>query len=430
MHYRIYIFMLLISFSTTIIHTSDDLSPRTPITPRSPREECIGYIIRDKYIPLSLLTPIVGYRKACTLKTLSIGQRQFSLLYALYKYMPRDVFTKIVSYLYFENLFGLQQMHAQLFKKNPESITFNTSPTPTLSMLNNTTFAVAADLEPVKIWSLERKSEIFKSASISKREMCYIEPASCIISTRHNRLRKFNVITLGENQCNETTISVDNKKRIELLFPHNTHLAACNSHGTITVYDIEKATPLISFLGAHANTIMNGLQLSEHCFATGSYDGYARSFDIRTPHRVFETHIVSVPYRIARFDGQTLLLGCSTPSPLVSIDLRKPNFGQSIKNNFDMVYDLGILGDKTIVLCTNNIDFGHIEGKHFESLHTIPLPRTPGCMALSEDETIITPDDNGKIILFKPSSTEEPTCAYFKTPAAAALIGLALSGSN
>ncbi len=390
-------------------------------------------ILEHNYIPISLLTTLVGYKKAKALEDysirtpqaelLTIPQIKYTLFEHMYKQCPQELCSLIVSKMSFQNIPHLQTYYASFFKKEIPFTTMSEVCLPHLYMVKQDTLAISTDSQPVQIWSLADKKLQFKSARISGRCMCAI--ASTLIVSESSTIQRLNILELhnSENNSCETllhnlhdkdykTILLTTNQRIALLFPYNNHAIIGTQTGCLEGYDFEGQSNSLNVFNAHAEPITAGLQVDAYSFVTASADNTVCGWDMRNQKKMFTTELPHWcrPYTIRRFNEYTVLIGCNTNPSLNGIDIRKTADWYSTECPIKPVHDFEVLRDKTIVLCTKNIEFGRIEGNIFKKIRTIEEDLSSLELAVSPDDVLAIADIKSRIFLLQP--LQPPLCLW------------------
>ncbi len=418
MSYRTYIFFCVFFFCISSLSAS--------VPPGENPEDCL---FKHQCTPLFVLAQLIGTKKASALyadkKTIAMPESTYTFCKSLYETFPQEVCTLIASKIDFRTFPGLHKHYAQSFQKTELAANLHPRCPPRTCMLNNSTVATSGDFEPVQIWSVDTSSRTFQSTRISRQPICSFNSNLIVsASTLNHQLHMLRI--QDKSFDDQTTLTLATPEKVEQLFTFSDHIIACTTEGSIEAYDIEKKATLFTLAQGHTGFIHSGMQYTDHNFVTGGTDSLICGWDVRTHEQSFATALYtdSVPYSIKRFDEYTLLVGCSRQPSLNGIDLRKPTDRYSIGCDAYPVYDIGILRDKTIVLCTQKVEFGYKKDTIFKNVHSIENTKTALSLSVSENDVIAVANYTGKVFFLKPSAT--PLCTWDSVPPSAALLGIAL----
>ncbi len=420
---------LFLSFYFYCINGSD--MPHPHMSPRyallSPRDNTINTIVQEEYIPLSFLTQLIGYRKAHTLSKISISETAYELFKKLYL-CPKQIQNHVLNFIDFRNNTTLQKIYAQQYIKKEIAVQADPHSLPIVAMLDDNNIVVSSVSEPIQIWSCDENKVIFKSNYFSKRPMCFIPPSLVVSASPRGNLN------IAKKEINSNTW-LDHKviltqahyaAHVELLFTHNEYAVAGSVYGDIDVYDLDKTAIIMHKMHGHENSIFCGTQLSPHLFATGSSDEHIHAWDLRKKDTAFSvSDLDAVPFSIKMFDDHSLLIGCSQQPALRMVDLR--NTAASIPINIDAstVFDLAVLEDKTLVICSNVVEFFHkkYDSTTIEKLHAVPNTEKVLNISSSHNGYIAMVDTKSAISVLLPIT--QPLCAR-EHLTSETLIGIAL----
>lgn len=420
MYYRIGIIAHALIFSVFSISAS---TPHNEITTHGMiTQECVSLFILSQLIGTKYATALYRDKKRIDAVTYELFKR----LYAC----PTEIQQKVLQYLDFRNIPMLQNAYVQGFEHTIWSKKFEDKCQPKICMLTNDTFVVNACHEPIAIGSLKTNNFIFESSRTSGGGLCVIPPS--LIFTGDISYDHLNIARIQKDGFEDIdTVPIINQFSPSLLFPLGQHVVACTAAGHIDVYDLETKQRIYNAKQVYSAEISAGTSIDNHCFATGGNAAIC-AWDIRTEadeeKSVVELYEESNPKSVKLFDDRTLLVGCNRQPSLISIDLRKPKTYRTEGYSAQQIHDIGLLRDKTIVLCAQNIEFGYRKNQLFKCMRTIETYSSIHSISVSENDTIGLVNFNNIISILKPSTT--PLCSQDPISFGAAFMSIALADDD
>lgn len=399
-----------------------------PLSASMLRDEiAISDMMTHGYVSLFILSQLIGTK--CATALYRDKKRMDSVKFELFKKLyacPTEIQQKVFRYLDFRNMPRLQNAYAQGFENAIWSKKFEDKCQPKICMLTNDTFVVNACHESIAIGSLKTNNFVFEGSRTSGGGLCVIPPS--LIFTGDISYDHLNITRIQKDSFEDTgTVPIINQFSPSLLFPLGQHVVACTAAGHIDVYDLEKKQRIYNAKQVYSAGISAGTSIDNHCFTTGG-DSAICAWDIRAEadeeKSVVELYEESTPKSIKLFDDRTLLVGCTRQPSLVSIDLRKFKTYRTEGCSVQPIYDIGLLRDKTIVLCAPNIEFGYRKNQFFKCMRTIETYSSIHSISVSENDTIGLVNFNNIVSFLKPSTT--PLCSQDPIPFGTAFMSVAI----
>lgn len=403
MQVRIYVFSVLFFLGALQSHASDTPSTKL-ISPGVTHTDCI---MQYGGVPLTLLTELIGFKKALLTKKFSLSTGVYELFAKLYV-CPREVQYLVISKINFYGIHTMHEYYAHTFKKKSLTAHTNSSCAPMIYMFDDRTLAINTGcVAPVQIWSTKKKSMLFQSTYQSHRPTCCLIPSNSLVSLSSTNDR-FNIVRKNETGFIDCTTSpiVDQRISIVHFIAHNNTVITTCSSNNLNLYDIEKQAHIKTYINAHDDYISCGTQFSEHCFTTGGYDSVIKLWDVRSTESCTAIPLNNqvAPCTIKPLDDNTLLIGTNKYPALQRIDIRKPQNVLKLEYEKYPIHDIAILQDKSLVLCASqDIDFGYTVDNRCITVRTIQNICAPLAITKSCDDVIAVADLKSNIFLFAPT---------------------------